>query len=68
MTVFYPDGRAFLSFEELEAERARQQQRADDAEQRATRLAALSQKLLRQQATPEEIEELQQLLQPPPLS
>ncbi len=35
MRVFYPDGRPFLAFEELDAERQRQQQRADDEKQRA---------------------------------
>jgi len=79
MVVYHPDGRRFLTYEELEAERAREaslrqeaeqrantaEQRANTAEQRARRLAELSQKLLLQQATPEEIQELQQLLQPP---
>jgi Uma2 family endonuclease len=35
MRVFYPDGRPFLSFEELDAERLRQQQRADSEQRRA---------------------------------
>jgi Uma2 family endonuclease len=35
MAVFYSDGRRFLSFEELDAERLRQQQRADSEQQRA---------------------------------
>jgi Uma2 family endonuclease len=82
MAVFYPDGRRFLSFEELDAERQRQQQRADTAEQRANtaeqrassaeqrassaeqrtaRLAELSRKARRQQATPQEMEELERL-------
>jgi Uma2 family endonuclease len=71
LVVRYPDGRPFLTFEELDAERVRivqqiehQKQRADRAEQRAARLAELSLKVLQQQATPEEILELQQLLQP----
>ena len=87
MQVFYPDGRRFLTFEELEADRTREfrlrvdaeqkllsaqedlhkaTQRITKAEQRAARLAELSGKLLRQQATAEEIRELQRLLQPPP--
>jgi Uma2 family endonuclease len=75
MVVFYPDGRPFLSFEELDAERQRQhqradkaeqradkaEQRADKAEQRAARLAELSRKARRQQTTPQEIEELERL-------
>jgi Uma2 family endonuclease len=89
MAVFYPDGRAFLSFEELDAQRALLQQRADNekeradnekeradnekeradnekeradnAEQRASRLAQLSRKARRQQATAEELEELERL-------
>jgi hypothetical protein len=79
MQVFYPDGRRFLTFAELEADRARiatelqtaeknlqtAEQRASTAERRAARLGELSRKLLVQQATPEEIAELQQLLPPP---
>jgi Uma2 family endonuclease len=72
LVVRYPDGRPFLTFEELEAERLREQQRADNAEQRAARMAELATKALRQEATPEEMLELQRLLQtalpasPPP--
>jgi hypothetical protein len=79
MVVFHPDGRRFLTYEELEAERAERvklllatqqklqtaEQKLQTAEQRAARLAELSGKLLRQQATPEEILELQSLLAPP---
>jgi Uma2 family endonuclease len=89
MVVRYPDGRPFLTFEELETERRRAEQRAEkaeqqavqakqraeqaerqveQAEQRAGRLAELSQKVLRQQATPEEVQELQSLLASPPPS
>jgi Uma2 family endonuclease len=57
MVVFHPDGRRFLSFEELDAERRK-------AEQRADRMAALMRKVLEQQATPEEAQELQELLRP----
>lgn len=85
LVVRYPDGRPFLTFEELaaardlaeeqatqarhQAEQARHQaeqarQRADAAEQRAERVAELSRKLLSQQATPEELAELQRLLHP----
>jgi Uma2 family endonuclease len=67
--VRYPDGRPFLTIEELQrqqqqieqrAEKA--EQRADRAERRATRLAELAQKVLLQQATTEEQEELRSLL------
>jgi Uma2 family endonuclease len=64
MVVFHPDGRRFLSFEELEDERRKAEQRADMAEQRADRMAALMRKVMQQQATPEETLELQQLLRP----
>ena len=79
LLVRYPDGRPFLTFEQLDAERQQQkqladlaeqradlaEQRADLAEQRADRLAELSDKLLRQEATAEELQELQRLLQRP---
>ncbi len=58
MAVFYPDGRRFLSFEELDAER--QRQRADKADQRAARLAELNRKA-RWQATRQELQELERL-------
>jgi Uma2 family endonuclease len=51
LVVRYPDGRPFLTFEDLAAQR-------DQAEQRAARLAELSRRLLRQEATPEEVREL----------
>jgi hypothetical protein len=97
MVVYRPDGRRFLTFEELEEERAQTAQRAEQAERRAGQaedrareaqdqareaqdqakqaterakkaehLAALSIKVLRQQATPEEAAELERLLQQPP--
>jgi Uma2 family endonuclease len=80
LVVRYPDGRPFLTFEELDAERARTEQRARQAEQRAeqaerraeqdarraARTAELSLKVLRQEATPEDAAELKRLLQPPP--
>jgi Uma2 family endonuclease len=69
MAVFYPDGRRFLSIEELDAVRAEAEKRAeaadkraDDAAQRARRLAELTQKALLQQATTEEQEELRALM------
>ncbi len=83
MVVFYPDGRRFRTFEELEGERVQAQQqardavqRARDAEQRAENLqrradrqAELMRRALRQQATPDELQELQQLLgEAPPSS
>jgi Uma2 family endonuclease len=70
LVVYRPDGRPFLTFEELEA--ARQQaeqraehaeQRADQAEQRAVRLAELGRKARHGQATTEELQELDRLEQ-----
>jgi Uma2 family endonuclease len=87
MAVIGPDGQRFLTFEELQAERVREQeraaqaeerveearhqrlaaeQRAAQAEQRAGRLAELSRKARRQQATPDELAELERLEQPEP--
>jgi Uma2 family endonuclease len=80
MAVFSRDGRRFLTFEELEDERVRAEQRARDAEQRATdaeqraedlrrraeRQAELMRRALRQQATADELQELQRLLEQPP--
>jgi Uma2 family endonuclease len=96
LIVYYPDGRPFLSFEQLEAERlgaeqraaqergqrleAEQraaqeheqrlaaEQRASQAEQRVARLAELGRKARGQQATPEELAELERLEEqgPPP--
>jgi Uma2 family endonuclease len=68
LVVRYPDGRPFLTFEELEATRKAAEQRADNAEQRAdnaeqklTRLAQLSRKARRGQASAEELQELERL-------
>jgi Uma2 family endonuclease len=68
MIVRRPDGQPFLTFEELQAARDKEQQqrlqaeqRAADAEQRAARLAELGRKARRQQATPEELAELERL-------
>jgi Uma2 family endonuclease len=82
LVVLRPDGRPFLTFEELEAEREKEgqkrqeaeqratsaEQRATSAEQRAARLAELGRKARRQQATPEELAELESLEDqgPPP--
>jgi len=63
MAVFYPDGRRFLSFEELDAERQRQQQRADKAERELARLRELSGKVILGQASDEELQELKQMVQ-----
>ena len=76
LRVYHPDGRLFLTFEQLEEDRLREQQlrqtaeqRADRAEQRADRLAELGRKARRGQATPEELAELERLEeQPPPTS
>src|SRR5437764_12747594 len=54
LVIHRPDGRRFLTFEELEAARER-------AEQRATRLAELSRKVRRGQASAEEVQELDRL-------
>jgi Uma2 family endonuclease len=75
MVVSYPDGRRFLTFEELDAERKRERQQRlqaehdaeqarNDAEQARNdlaRLCELSRKARGQQATPEEIKELERL-------
>ena len=82
MVVYGPDGRRFLTFAELEAERERErqqrqraeqraehaeqraehaEQRAEHAEQRAARLAELSRKARLQQATAQELQELEGL-------
>jgi Uma2 family endonuclease len=79
MVVRGPDGRPFLTFEELEVarkqaeqradeehrQRLQAEQRADQAQQRANRLAELSRKARRQQATPEELAELERLEEQP---
>jgi Uma2 family endonuclease len=61
MVVYGPDGRRFLTFEELEEERVRERQRAEHAEQRAARLAALGRKARLGQASAEELQELDRL-------
>jgi Uma2 family endonuclease len=87
MVVLGPNGKRFLSFEELQEERQAAEQRAEQAQQqaeqarqqaeqaqqrvadlqrRADRQAALMRRVLAQQATPAELQELQQLLEPSP--
>lgn len=73
LVVRYPDGRPFLTFEELAAERKELATKLDkvtaerdQTQKRAARLAELSAKLLQQQATPEELQELQRLTQEAP--
>jgi hypothetical protein len=68
LVVRCPDGRPFLTFEELEAEREQAQQRARQAQQQLARMAELTRKVLQQQATPEELLELQRLLEMAPPS
>ncbi len=54
MVVYAPGGQRFLSFEELKGLYERIQRRA-------ARMAELSRKVRRQQATPEELQELETL-------
>jgi Uma2 family endonuclease len=77
LVIRYPDGRPFLFPDEFIAQCLEAQQRAEEAEnriknakerirqttQRTARVTELSLKLLRQQATPEELSELQRLLE-----
>lgn len=69
MVVLRPDGKPFLTFEELEAERQqlteradKEKQRADDTQLQMLRLAELTRKSLLGQATPAERSELEQLV------
>jgi Uma2 family endonuclease len=62
MKIFYPDGRPFLTFEELEEARVRAELRVEEIQRRADRQAELMRRVLAQKATPEELQELQQLL------
>jgi Uma2 family endonuclease len=61
LIVYGPDGQRFLTFEELHADRDRERQQRLTAQQRAARLAELSRKARRQQASPEELQELERL-------
>ena len=65
LVVYRPDGQRFLTFPELEAARRQAERRADQAERRAARLAELSRKARRGQASPEEVQELDRLEEPP---
>lgn len=65
LVVYHPDGRRFLSFEELDAEVGKLRQRADQAERVAARLRELGRKARLGQATPEELRELEALEEPP---
>jgi Uma2 family endonuclease len=66
LVIFHPDGRRFRTFEELDEERFQAEERARSAEQRAERQAELMRRVLQKQATPEELQELQRLLEQPP--
>jgi Uma2 family endonuclease len=61
LVVHGPDGRPFLTFEQLKAARDQAEQRASQAEQRAVRLAELSRKARHGQASAEELQELERL-------
>lgn len=68
LKLYYPDGRPFLTFEELAAQCDHDRREAEPAQReidqfarRAIRLAELGRKARRQQATPEELAELEGL-------
>jgi Uma2 family endonuclease len=61
MIVLRPDGRPFLTFEELETARALAEQEAEHTRQQAARLAVLGRKVRRGQANEQELRELEQL-------
>jgi Uma2 family endonuclease len=56
LVVRYPDGRRFLSFEELSTA-------LDQAQQQVVRITELSGKVLREEATADEVQELQRRIQ-----
>ncbi len=62
LSVHYPDGQPFLTFEELSAKALRAEQRAADVQRRADRQAELMRRVMGQQATAEELQELRELL------
>lgn len=62
VAVSYPDGRPFLNFDELAAERDRERSRADRAEERSRRLAELFFLTRSGQATADQLAELDRLL------
>jgi Uma2 family endonuclease len=69
MVVYGPDGRKFLTYEELAKEHSLERTARLKAEQRGARMAELSRKARRGQATAEELHELEQLeneCSPPP--
>jgi Uma2 family endonuclease len=66
MVVFGPDGQRFLTFEDLTVARLQAEQRANQAERRAKRLAELGRKARQGSATPAELEELERLETPSP--
>ena len=55
LVVRYPDGRPFLTFEELAEEHEQVEKQLKHAKKGMAQMAALGLKVLRQQATPEEI-------------
>jgi Uma2 family endonuclease len=61
MVVYRPDSWRFLTFEELEADRNRAWQQAEQARRQAARLVELSRKARRGGATAEELQELERL-------
>jgi Uma2 family endonuclease len=61
MEVYGPNGQRFLTFEELEAARTQAQEQVEQVQKRARRLAELSRKARQQQASPEELAELERL-------
>lgn len=79
MVVYFPDGRRFLSLDELDAERSQAEERATlateqanratrEAErdrQLAARLLAIAERLARGEATPDDLAELKRLREPP---
>jgi Uma2 family endonuclease len=65
MTVWRSDGARFLTFEELRLAWEEAERRAAGAEKQASRLAELTRKMLQQQITPEETEELRRLVEGP---
>ena len=61
MTVFGPEERRFIPFDELDRQAEEAKRRADDNARLVARLRELSRKVRRGQATPEEVAELDRL-------
>ncbi len=61
LVIYRPDGQRFRTFEEIQADYAREKQRADLVQHRAARLALLSRKARRGEANAEELAELDRL-------